>query len=187
MNASAHGRVPRSRRLDGHRFEAGRGRLAHLFKAYLDEMSKAVIGLVGHVLKRLGAGLMALFRYDAARENDTERIARHFDERGEDRAQKEFEARLSVWTTSAPVADFFPAAGTVEAALGLPRRGTEAEGNSTLNRSTPRCPPWPSRPQAQRRSPWQAPPRRQSSPTTASLTAYDFRRRHARRSRWPCT
>ena len=67
--------VPRSRRLDGHRFEAGRGRLAHLFNAYLDEMSKAVIGLVGHVLKKLGDGLMALFRYDAAQENDAERTA----------------------------------------------------------------------------------------------------------------
>jgi class 3 adenylate cyclase len=44
--------------------------LAHLVNAYLDEMSKAVIGLVGHVLKRLGDGLMALFRYDAAQEND---------------------------------------------------------------------------------------------------------------------
>jgi hypothetical protein len=32
-----------------------------------------------------------------------------------------------VWATSAPLVDFFPAAGTVEAALGLPRRGTEAE------------------------------------------------------------
>jgi hypothetical protein len=32
-------------------------------------MSKAVIGLVGHVLKRLEDGLMALFRYDAAQEN----------------------------------------------------------------------------------------------------------------------
>jgi hypothetical protein len=67
MNASAHGRVARSRRLEGHRFEPGRGRLAHLFNAYLDEMSKAVIGLVGHMLKRLGAGLTALFRYDAGR------------------------------------------------------------------------------------------------------------------------
>ena len=38
-------------------------------------MSKAVIGLVGHVLKKLGDGLMALFRYDAAQENDAERTA----------------------------------------------------------------------------------------------------------------
>ena len=76
MDASAHGHVLRSRRLDGHRFKAGRGRLAHLVNAYLDEMSKVGIGLVGHVLKKLGDGLMALFRYDAAQENDAERIAR---------------------------------------------------------------------------------------------------------------
>jgi hypothetical protein len=54
MDASAHGHVLRSRRLAGHRFKARRGRLAHLVSAYLDEMSKVVIGLVGHVLKRLG-------------------------------------------------------------------------------------------------------------------------------------
>ena len=62
-------------------------------------------------LKRLGDGLMALFRYDAAQENDAERTGRHFD------AQKKFEARPSVRATSAPVVDFFPAAGAVEAAL----------------------------------------------------------------------
>ena len=45
-----------------------------------ERRSKAVIGLVGHVLKRLGDGLMALFRYPAAQENDAERTARHFDE-----------------------------------------------------------------------------------------------------------
>jgi class 3 adenylate cyclase len=56
--------------------------LAHLVNAYLDEMSKAVIGLVGHVLKRFGDGLMALFRYEAAQENDAEHTARHVDERG---------------------------------------------------------------------------------------------------------
>jgi class 3 adenylate cyclase len=39
----------------------------NLVNTYLDEMSNAVIGLVGHVLKRLGDGLMALFRYPAAR------------------------------------------------------------------------------------------------------------------------
>jgi class 3 adenylate cyclase len=39
-----------------------------------------VIGLVGPLLKRLGDGLMALFRYPAAQENDAERTARHFDE-----------------------------------------------------------------------------------------------------------
>ena len=109
MNASAHGHVLRSRRLDGHRFEAGRGRLAHLVNAYLDEMSKAVIGLVGHVLKRLGDGLMALFRYDAAQENDAERTARHFDERG-DKIERKRNSRRGFrsgqqalrWSTSFP-------------------------------------------------------------------------------------
>jgi hypothetical protein len=50
--------------------------------------SRAVIGLVGHVLKRLGDGLMALFRHDAAQENDAERTARHFDERGDKMERK---------------------------------------------------------------------------------------------------
>ena len=109
MNASAHGRVLRSRRLDGHRFEAGRGRLAHLVNVYLDETSKAVIGVVGHVLKRLGDGLMALFRYDAAQENDAERTARHFDERG-DKIERKRNSRRGFrsgqqalpWSTSFP-------------------------------------------------------------------------------------
>jgi hypothetical protein len=39
-----------------------------------------VIGLVGPLLKSVGDGLMALFRYPAAQENDAERTARHFDE-----------------------------------------------------------------------------------------------------------
>ena len=37
----------------------------NLVNAYLDEASKAVTGLGGHVLKRLGDGLMALFGYPA--------------------------------------------------------------------------------------------------------------------------
>jgi hypothetical protein len=44
--------------------------------AYLDEASKAVTGLGGHVLKRLGDGLMALFGYPQAQENDAERAVR---------------------------------------------------------------------------------------------------------------
>ncbi len=47
-----------------------------LVKAYLDEASKAVIGLGGHVLTRLGNGLMALFGYPQAQENDVERAVR---------------------------------------------------------------------------------------------------------------
>jgi class 3 adenylate cyclase/predicted ATPase len=47
-----------------------------LVNAYLDEASAAVAGLGGHVLKRLGDGLMALFGYPTAQENDAERAAR---------------------------------------------------------------------------------------------------------------
>jgi hypothetical protein len=56
-----------------------------------------------------------------------------------------------------------------------------------LNRSTPRCPPWPSRPRARRRSPSRARPRRQCGPSIVSSRASDFRRRRARSSHWPCT
>jgi class 3 adenylate cyclase/predicted ATPase len=48
----------------------------NLVNAYLDEASTAVIGLGGHVLKRLGDGLMALFGYPQAQENDAERAVR---------------------------------------------------------------------------------------------------------------
>ena len=48
----------------------------NLVNAYLDEASKAVTGLGGHVLKRLGDGLMALFGYPVAQENDAERAVR---------------------------------------------------------------------------------------------------------------
>ena len=47
-----------------------------LVSAYLDEASTAVTGFSGHVLKRLGDGLMALFGYPKAQENDAERAAR---------------------------------------------------------------------------------------------------------------
>src|SRR5215471_4593384 len=48
----------------------------NLVNAYLDEASKAVTGLGGHVLKKLGDGLMALFGYPQAQENDAERGVR---------------------------------------------------------------------------------------------------------------
>ena len=48
----------------------------NLVDAYLDEASKAVTGLGGHVLKKLGDGLMALFGYPQAQENDAERAVR---------------------------------------------------------------------------------------------------------------
>ena len=47
-----------------------------LVGAYLDEASKAVAEFGGHVLKKLGDGLMALFGYPRAQENDAERAAR---------------------------------------------------------------------------------------------------------------
>src|SRR6516225_3147035 len=48
----------------------------NLVSAYLDEATRAVTGLGGHVLKRLGDGLMALFGYPRAQENDAERAVR---------------------------------------------------------------------------------------------------------------
>jgi class 3 adenylate cyclase/predicted ATPase len=48
----------------------------NLVNAYLDEASRAVTELGGHVLKKLGDGLMALFGYPQAQENDAERAVR---------------------------------------------------------------------------------------------------------------
>ncbi len=48
----------------------------NLLNAYLDEASKAVTRYGGHVLKRLGDGLMAVFGYPQAQENDAERAVR---------------------------------------------------------------------------------------------------------------
>jgi SAM domain (Sterile alpha motif)/Adenylate and Guanylate cyclase catalytic domain len=48
----------------------------NLVNAYLDEASKAVSGFGGHVLKKLGDGLMALFGYPKAQENDAKRAVR---------------------------------------------------------------------------------------------------------------
>jgi class 3 adenylate cyclase len=48
----------------------------NLVNAYLDEASAAVTSFGGHVLKKLGDGLMALFGYPRAQENDAERAVR---------------------------------------------------------------------------------------------------------------
>jgi class 3 adenylate cyclase len=48
----------------------------NLVSAYLDAASAAVTELGGHVLKKLGDGLMALFGYPQAQENDSERAVR---------------------------------------------------------------------------------------------------------------
>ena len=47
-----------------------------LVGAYLDATSTAVTEMGGHVAKKLGDGLMALFGYPMAQENDAERAAR---------------------------------------------------------------------------------------------------------------
>jgi class 3 adenylate cyclase len=47
-----------------------------LVGAYLDDASAAVTEMGGHVAKKLGDGLMALFGYPVAQENDAERAAR---------------------------------------------------------------------------------------------------------------
>jgi class 3 adenylate cyclase len=47
-----------------------------LVKAYLDASREAVTDYGGHVLKKLGDGLMALFGYPRAQENDAERAVR---------------------------------------------------------------------------------------------------------------
>ena len=48
----------------------------NLLNSYLNEASKAVTGLGGHVLKMLGDGMMAVFGYPRAQENDAERAVR---------------------------------------------------------------------------------------------------------------
>src|SRR5262252_2702111 len=47
-----------------------------LVSAYLDAASTAVTEMGGHVAKKLGDGLMVLFGYPVAQENDAERAAR---------------------------------------------------------------------------------------------------------------
>src|SRR6201987_1847233 len=56
------------------KLDAGEGR--DLVSAYLDAPCPAVIEMGGHVAKKLGDGLMVLFGYPVAQENDAERAAR---------------------------------------------------------------------------------------------------------------
>jgi class 3 adenylate cyclase len=48
----------------------------NLLNSYLDEASRAVTALGGHVVKKLGDGMMAVFGYPRALENDAERAVR---------------------------------------------------------------------------------------------------------------
>src|SRR6202046_4424375 len=48
----------------------------NLLNSYLDEASRAVTALGGHVVKMLGVGMMAVFGYPRAQENDAERAVR---------------------------------------------------------------------------------------------------------------
>ena len=48
----------------------------NLLNVYLDEASRAVTRLGGHIVKKLGDGLMAVFGYPQAQENDAERAVR---------------------------------------------------------------------------------------------------------------
>src|SRR5262245_2268175 len=50
--------------------------LRNMLNAYLDEASKAVVELGGHVARKIGDGLLALFGYPQAEENDAERAVR---------------------------------------------------------------------------------------------------------------
>src|SRR5262249_34086334 len=48
----------------------------NILNAYLNEASNAVAGLGGHVARKIGDGLLALFGYPKAEENDAERAVR---------------------------------------------------------------------------------------------------------------
>ena len=65
-----------------------------LVGVYVDAASAAVTEMGGHVAKKLGDGLMALFGYPVAQENDAERAAR---------AALSFNARLLTSTARIPV------------------------------------------------------------------------------------
>ena len=68
--------VLRPRRLDEPRGQARRRGLARPRRRLSRRRLEAVTDFGGHVLKKLGDGLMALFGYPHAQENDAERAAR---------------------------------------------------------------------------------------------------------------
>jgi class 3 adenylate cyclase/tetratricopeptide (TPR) repeat protein len=84
-----------------------------LVNAYLDGASEAVTEMGGHVAKKLGDGLMALFGYPLAHENDAERAARaalsiqralaELNRRNKDAGKPELVARIGLETGPAVV------------------------------------------------------------------------------------
>ena len=78
----------------------------NLLNSYLDETSRAVTALGGHVLKMLGDGMMAVFGYPRAQENDAERAVRaalaiqralaELNARNAARAAPELKARIGI-------------------------------------------------------------------------------------------
>jgi hypothetical protein len=107
----------------------------------LGEVPLAVVRIECQRCARAGSyrldGLMALFRYDAAQENDAEHTERHFDERGDKIERKGIRGEAFGPGNKRSRGRLLSRrmrrrSGGV---LGLPRRGSEPEGNSTLNRS----------------------------------------------------
>jgi class 3 adenylate cyclase len=73
---TCHGDLLRSCGFDQHLCGLDAEDWRDLVGAYLDAASAAVTEMGGHVAKKLGDGLMALFGYPVAQENDAERAAR---------------------------------------------------------------------------------------------------------------
>lgn len=81
----------------------------NLVGAYLDQACKAVTDLAGHVLKKLGDRLMALFGFPHAQENDAERAVRAALDRSDgDRLASHRQRFLSASTVSPPTRPWAP-------------------------------------------------------------------------------
>ena len=100
-----------------------------LVGAYLDAASAAVTEMGGHVAKRLGDGLMALFGYPVAHENEAERAVRaaltiqralvELNRKNADGSKPELNARIGIETGPVVV----DAAGEIYAMRPTRRRG----------------------------------------------------------------
>ena len=141
----------------------------NLVNAYLDQASAAVTDFGGHVLKKLGDGLMALFGYPQAQENDAERAVRAA--LAIQRALVELNDR-----NAAKARRSFPRASASSAALSSSTRPAKC---SATRRTSPRgCRPQPNL--ARCSSPRACSGRRpgfSSSRTRARMTSRAWRRR----------